>query len=376
MEQAQGRILREDIQADRDFPPYNRVMMDGYALQFSEFAGGRRRFSVVSVEPAGKPAASLHASEACIEVSTGAVLPLGTDCVAPYELTERAGDQVSVLADTQQLRSGNAVHPRGEDFKKGDTLVKAGTLLGGRELAVAAACGRSQLQVSKQPRITILATGDELSDPNSESSDWQVRRSNDIALASALGAAGFRNVDRQTTHDSEDEIEAVLGAALARGDWILSSGGVSKGKFDHLPTVFRKLGVRCLAHGVAQRPGKPFYFGVGETGTPVFALPGNPASAFICCHRYVLPALLLASQAPYLRPLQVEIAGTQPLRTLVTQFLPVKLGRDSARRIAQIVELHNSGDFARLVETDGFVEVGPESEMIATTSHLDFWPWA
>src|ERR1019366_3479529 len=286
---APGRVLRADLRADRDLPPFDRVTMDGYALRAAALAGGQREFRVEGTQAAGmRPFKLSPTGEGCIEVMTGAVLPEGTDCVVPYEETSVHGATVKVN-DGPGGSAGRAVHRRGSDHRAGEIIVQAGTRITGREIAVAAAVGAATLTVARMPNIAVVATGDELVEVGDAVAPHQIRRSNDHALRAALGQAGYPRVERFHLRDMRHEIEHMLWHIIAEFDVILITGGVSKGKFDFLPAELEAQGVKKIFHGVAQRPGKPFWFGLNPDGKPVFALPGNPVSAYTCLHRYVLP---------------------------------------------------------------------------------------
>ncbi|MEX2045430.1 MAG: molybdopterin molybdotransferase MoeA, partial [Opitutus sp.] len=289
---AQGRVLRMDLRADRDLPPFDRVTMDGYALRAAALEAGTRSFRIEAVQAAGMRAFKLGPEpEACIEIMTGAVLPDGADCVVPYEETRRDGTRMIVTGDVAVFTAGHALHRRGSDYRAGELIVRAGTRLTGREIAVAAACGYGVLGVSQLPRIAVVATGDELVEVDARVASHQVRRSKDHALRAAVIGAGYPTVARFHLRDVRHEIEHLLWHIIAEVDLVVITGGVSKGKFDFLPAELDRQGVRKVFHGVAQRPGKPLWFGVSARSTPVFALPGNPVSAYTCLHRYVLPAL-------------------------------------------------------------------------------------
>ena len=373
---ANGRILRIGVQADRDLPPFDRVTLDGYALRAAALAAGTRRFSVEALQAAGMIARTLGPDpEACVEVMTGAVLPAGADCVVPYEETTRDGAAVTISGGA--FPAGHAVHRRGSDRLAGAEILAAGCRLGGCEIAVAAACGRSSLTVAALPRIAVVATGDELVEIDMPVGPHQVRRSNDYALRAALIAAGYPAVERFHLRDLRHEIEHRLWHILAEFDAVVLCGGVSKGKVDHLPAVLEDLGVRKVFHGVAQRPGKPLWFGSSPRRTPVFALPGNPVSSYVCLHRYVLPALGHASGLTLRPPFPVALARAVRLTPALTTFLPVRLeSGPSAERTAQPAGGNTSGDFAALVGTDGFVELPPGPGELPAGQVAPFRAWA
>jgi molybdopterin molybdotransferase len=376
---AQGRVLRADIRADRDLPPFDRVMMDGYALRAASLAEGVRKFRVEATQAAGmRPFKLSSVKEACVEIMTGAVLPEGADCVVPYEDVTREGTVVTVkmAAGEENLGAGHAIHRRGSDHRAGEIIVRAGTRLTGREIAVAAACGLSALTVTQVPKIAVVATGDELVEVEAAVASHQIRRSNDHALRAGLLAAGYSRVERFHLHDVRHEIEHLLWHILAEFDVVLIAGGVSKGKFDFLPEELDRQGVKKIFHGVAQRPGKPFWFGVSGRKTPVFALPGNPVSAYTCLHRYVLPALAQASGL--IPPILRTVALARPLtfKPKLAWLLPVVLSSGPrAELIATPDPTNSSGDFAGLVGTDGFIELPADRTEFPAGQLAPFRPW-
>lgn len=385
---AQGRVLREDILTDRAQPPFDRVTMDGYALRSSAVARGVRIFRVLAVQAAGMKSTKLGEEiDTCIEIMTGAMLPEGADCVVPYEETSRevgltdeksATPYVTLLEQAcSGILAGQSVHGRGSDYAAGKKIVSAGCRLGAREIAVAASCGRATLSVSQQPKIAVISTGDELVDVDGEVAPHQVRRSNDYALRAALIAAGYPQVERFHLHDVREEIEQRLGPILAEFDVVLLTGGVSKGKFDLLPAALEALGVKKVFQGVAQRPGKPFWFGLGQRKISVFALPGNPVSAYTCLHRYVLPALAHQSRHIAPPPRKISLAKPFDFKAPLACLLPVKLVVDEAGQQHAVPHPPNtSGDFASLVDTDGFIELPAEQNEFPVGTIANFWAWA
>ncbi|MSU48892.1 MAG: molybdopterin molybdenumtransferase MoeA [Opitutus sp.] len=374
---AQGRVLRTDLRADRDLPPFDRVTMDGFALRAASLAAGGAIFRVEGLQAAGMRAFKLGpAADACIEVMTGAVVPEGADCVVPYEETTRDGGNVTFTGTAVQFVAGHAIHRRGSDHRAGEVIVRSGSRLTGREIAVAAACGRSVLTVSHLPKVAVVATGDELVEVDAPVAPHQIRRSNDYALRAALMAAGFPTVERFHFRDVRDEIEHLLWHIVAEFDVVVISGGVSKGKYDHLPAELDRQGVKKIFHGVAQRPGKPFWFGVSARNTPVFALPGNPVSAYTCLHRYVLPALAHAGGLAAAPTRYVALAAPVMFKPKLAFLLPVRLASGPhAELLATPDPSNTSGDFAGLLATDGFVELPAGPTEFPAGTLAPFYPW-
>lgn len=373
---AHGRVLRQDIAADRDLPPFDRVTMDGFALRAAAVASGVKSFRIEGTQAAGmRPLKLSAADDSSVEVMTGAVLPDGADCVVPYEQTTRDAAQFT-LNESVTMAPGSAVHRRGSDHRSGETVLRGGAKLTGREIAVAAAVGAATVVVSVQPRIAVVATGDELVEVDAAVAPHQIRRSNDHALRAALISAGFPRVERFHLRDVKHEIEHQLWHIIAEYDVVLITGGISKGKYDFLPAALAKHGVRKIFQGVAQRPGKPFWFGISQRRTPIFALPGNPVSAYTCLYRYVLPALSHASGMPPVSPRLAVLAKPVTFKPPLAYFLPVKLSSGfRAELLAEPDPSNTSGDFAGLVGTDGFLELPANQTEFPAGTIARFWPW-
>jgi len=373
---AHGRVLRADLRADRDLPPFDRVTLDGYALRAKAAAAGRREFILEATQAAGmRPFVLGPAADACIEVLTGAVLPEGADCVVPYEEAEKHGERVRIFPAVT-VSAGRAVHRRGSDHPAGEVIVSAGTRISGREIAVAAAIGASQLTVARIPKIAVVATGDELVEVGDAVAPHQIRRSNDHALRAALSLAGYPWVERFHLHDMRHEIEHMLWHIIAEFDVVLITGGVSKGKFDFLPAELDAQGVKKIFHGVAQRPGKPLWFGLTPDAKPVFALPGNPVSAYTCLHRYVLPALAQASGLPPALARQAVLTAAVTFKPKLAYLLPVKVASGPKGELQATPDPSNtSGDFSGLVDTDGFVELAADVAEFPVGTVAPFYPW-
>ncbi|MCB0644969.1 MAG: molybdopterin molybdotransferase MoeA, partial [Phaeodactylibacter sp.] len=281
---AMNRVLAEDLYADRDFPPFNRVAMDGISIQYQQFVQGQRSFPIAGVAAAGAPQLRLDVADQCMEVMTGCVLPGNTDTVIRYEDLDIVDGVATITID--EIQQGQNIHPRGLDKKEGDLVVPKGTKMSSAEIGVAATVGRPTLKVLSPPATIIISTGDELVNVHERPLPHQIRRSNVYRIGSTLRSWGLDPVF-QHLPDNRSLLLDQLSNILAIYKLVILSGGVSKGKFDYLPGVLEELGVKQLFHRVAQRPGKPFWFGQAPAGATIFALPGNPVSSFMCTHRYV-----------------------------------------------------------------------------------------
>jgi molybdopterin molybdotransferase len=370
-----GAILREPIIAERDQPPFDRVTMDGMAIRFDDFAHGTRRFAVTGMQAAGMAPISMNQNNACIEVMTGAVMPEGCDTVIAVEQTRRDGSQLTISID-HQPRQGQFIHRRGSDCRAGETLIEAGATLRAPEIAVIAANGCKVVTVSRQPRVAILATGDELVDVDAPIETWQIRRSNDRALAALLASRGLYDVRLEHVVDDRNLLKSSIEQQLSTRDVLILSGGVSMGQRDFVPDVLRELGVERVFHKIAQRPGKPMWFGIGPQGQMVFALPGNPVSALVCGTRYVLPALLEAMGHVMAPPQRVRLAAPMDFAAALTYFVPIQLQPDaSGMPAAMPLPPQTSGDFSALTQTDGFIELPADEQHFPAGFIATYYPW-
>jgi molybdopterin molybdotransferase len=369
-----GRVLREDIFADREQPPFDRVAMDGIAIHFEAWSQGTRSFAVAGLHPAGRPAPVLADAGSCYEVMTGAVLPEGADCVVRVEDVDR-GEHGATIAEDIELKPMQNVHVRGSDREDGAQLLRAGMRLGATEIAVAASVGHAELRVSADPQIAVVSNGDELVDTGDPVAPYQIRRSNVYALLTALRQTGCQCVSAHHFADDRDSITEGLHAILNQNDVVLLSGGVSMGRTDYIPEALAACGVTVVFHRVLQRPGLPFWFGIGATGQRVFAMPGNPVSTLVCFRRYVLPQLARCSGAGP-RPAWAVLAEPFAFAKSLTYFLPVVVHPDEGRLRAEPRPTGGSGNFAALAGTDGFVELAAEHDAFAAGEVVPYHAWS
>ena len=307
---AMGRRLAHDVAADRDYPPFNKSTMDGFAVRSGDIARPPATLRVTARVPAGTfPDTPLAPGEA-MAIMTGAPLPAGADGVVPVEDAEESDGTVRINRSDGVTRF---VSPRGADCQKGRVVLAKGALLGPAQLAVAAAVGAAEVDVFDAPRAAVLATGDELVPADKAPQPAQIRNSNNVMLAGLLRRFGCAVTDLGIAPDHPDDIRLAISRALHDHDVLLVSGGMSMGEHDHVPRVLQDLGVTLKVSKLRIKPGKPFVFGVRHEGTEarrheggaddsslrasvpdasvpsafVFGLPGNPVSGFVCAVRLV-----------------------------------------------------------------------------------------
>jgi molybdopterin molybdotransferase len=297
LDAALGRVLAEDVESAIDVPPFDNSAMDGYAIAGT----GDTQLAVIDESRAGSPAAAALAENTAIRVSTGAALPRGTSAVVAVEHAvadaPTPGDTGSGVVHVGAVRQGENIRRAGEDVRAGDVVLHRGALIGPAELGVAAAVGRRRLLCARRPRVAVLVTGDELTEPGEPLGPGRIYSSNAYALSALVQRAGAELVARETVADSAEATRRAFERALEAADVLCVSGGVSVGPHDHVKGALAELGVEELFWGVRLRPGKPTWFGTRGRSS-VFGLPGNPVSAMVTFLLFVRPALAALQGAP------------------------------------------------------------------------------
>ena len=372
--EATGRILRQTVRAERSQPPFDRVMMDGIAIAWSDYDSGQRSFPIQAMQAAGDEVLSLENGQ-CIEIMTGASLPLNANCIVPVEQI-KASDKVAEIETSYEVKKDRFVHPEGSDFAKGAHLLTPGKRISPLDIAIIASCGETEVDVALDPVIRVISTGNELVAAGHTIEAHQIRMSNGPAVLSLLENHGYKRTEHDHIVDDIDALRERLSSHLAEADVVVLNGGVSMGKADYVPQVLADLGVQVVFHKVSQRPGKPLWFGKGPGDQLVFALPGNPVSALVCCRQYVIPALDKASGATEKPPEFAAIASKISFKPALTCFQPVKLMSSAAgQTLALPVRTNTSGDFASLSATDGYVELAKDQSEFSAGSAVVLHRW-
>lgn len=358
IKQAIGRVLAVDIFADRDFPPFDRATKDGIAINYNAIENGRRAFEIKSIVAAGQRTYKFLEEEHCVEIMTGAVVPYEADTVVMYEdiTIEHGIANINTLA-----KRGQNIHYKGSDKKKDELVIINGTKITAAEIGVFAAVGKANIEVKKLPGIAVISTGNELVEVEDHPLPHQIRKSNSYTLYAALYE---EKIEPLLLHlsDDKDMIRQKLSYVIQEMDVLLMSGGVSKGKFDFIPKVLEELGVEKVFHGVLQRPGKPFWFGVHkDTKTVIFSFPGNPISTFANYHIYFRPWLQKSLGLP-ISKLEVFLEETITISGSMTRFLGVKIRLENGILRAKLVKDNGSGDLTSLSRADGFINLMPRED--------------
>ncbi|MEO9891260.1 molybdopterin molybdotransferase MoeA [Aurantibacter sp.] len=349
-----GAYLAEDLIADRPFPPFNRVTMDGIAIVYEQFKKGQREFLIEEIAAAGTSQKTLKDNQNCIEVMTGAVLPKGVDTVIRYEDLSINEVTNTVTINIDVLKFKQNIHFKGMDIAEGNVIVSKGKQISSAEINIAATIGKAELKITELPKTVIISTGDELVPIEEVPELHQIRKSNVYGIQATLKEWGI-NAELEHVADHKEEMIKAIANLLDSFDVLIFTGGVSKGKFDYLPEVLQELKVQKHFHKIQQRPGKPFWFGTNEAGKKIFALPGNPVSSFVCTYIYI-QYWLKKSLGLQENTLYVKLKKDIQFKPNLVYFLEATLESNAqGNLVANPIKGNGSGDFTNLTHTDGLL---------------------
>jgi molybdopterin molybdotransferase len=353
---ALGFVLAEEVKTDRDYPPFDRSIRDGYAVRAAEAAPGATLRCVAEIK-AGDTVTQPLASGTCAQIMTGAAVPSGADAVVMIEYTGRDGDSVRFERAAQPSQN---IVSRGSEAKSGETILSPGMRLGYAELALAAQVGAAQLRCASKPRVAILSTGDEVVPIDQEPGAFQIRNSNSVSLAAQVRLAGGEPILLGKAADRIDDLREKISRGL-REDLLVLSGGVSMGKYDLVETVLKDLGAEFYFDAVAIRPGRPAVFGKCGS-TFVFGLPGNPVSTMVTFELLVVPAidLLGGAAARDLPFVEARLGAALNEKPGLTHFLPARVEWRGAKPEVKALPWQGSGDIAALARANCFLVVAAD----------------
>ncbi|MEI9813989.1 MAG: gephyrin-like molybdotransferase Glp [Acidobacteriota bacterium] len=351
---ADGRILAEDVAADRDYPPFPRSARDGFAVRAAELPG---TFDVIGEVRAGSVFEGSVGAGQTVEIMTGAPVPDGADAIVMVEHVTRDGDRMTT---DRTHKSGDNFNPRGIEARQGDVVLQRGTRLSFTEIAFLATVGRDQVDVYKKPRVAILPTGDEIVNVNETPSPHQIRNSNAWSMAIQTARAGGEAVILPIARDNYESTRSLVEQGLDC-DLLLLSGGVSAGKYDIVERVLADCGAEFFFTRVLIQPGQPLVFGHAR-GRLFFGLPGNPASTMVTLEIFARAAIELASGANEARLPLLETHLTRDFRQRpgLTRFLPARVSPDGAT--VEPLSWQGSGDVAALSQSNAFLVTEPDRE--------------
>ena len=318
-----GRVLAAEIIASFPQPRFDNSAMDGFAVRASDTKGASKKspidLKMVGVISAGSPGNVVVSTGQCAQCMTGASIPKGADAIVIVEDSSgyESGPEVQMYTEVQE---GQHIRREGEEIQLGDLLINDGTCITTAEIGTMATFGYKDIQVYRKPKLALFATGDELVEPGNDLLPGQIYNSNIYVFEDLARRAGAEVVLKNVIKDDKDSLKTFLADAFDSCDMVISSGGVSMGKFDYVRDVFMELGVKEHFWKVAQKPGRPLFFGSNSTAL-IFGLPGNPVSAFIGFMEYVWPVLESMTGQSRASTISAVLDESFPLDAVKTRYL-------------------------------------------------------
>ncbi len=371
LDHAHGRVLAEDVLADRDYPPFHRSTRDGFAVRAADVAKFPAILTCRGEIRAGEPSTAIVGPGECLAIMTGAPLPTGADAVVMLEYVAADGDRVKVERPVAPCEN---VVRRGSEAPSGTHVLSRGRRLGAGEIGLLASVGKARVRVYLPPQVAILPTGDEVV-PIDRQPDWfQIRNSNAFSLAAQVSDAGGVPHRLPVAPDEKHALRRLIEEGL-ESDLLLLSGGVSKGKFDYVRQVLEELDAEISVQGVAIRPGKPLVFGRAK-GKPLFGLPGNPVSTFVTFEIFVRPAIGRLAGAEFEEPIFLRARLAEPFkqRLGLTAFLPARVEARGGEPSVSLVGWQGSGDLVGIAAANCFLVIHPEQAELVAGDWVDVLP--
>lgn len=354
LNEAWGRILAEDVKADRDYPPFHRATRDGFAVRSEDVDRAGAPLKLAGEVRAGEHFPSTVAAGHCVQIMTGAPLPAGTDAVVMIEHARVQGDQVEI---GRSLKPFDNVVRQGSEAVKGFQVLPAGRHLGAGEIGLLASVGKARVAVYHKPVVAILPTGAEIVPINQQPEWCQIRNSNSAMLSAQVTSAGAIPRECPIGPDVKEALRLLVEEGL-KADLLLLSGGVSMGKYDFVEEVLADLGAEFYFQSVAIRPGKPLVFGRARD-TFFFGLPGNPVSTFVTFELFARPAIRILGGGNFERAQFLRARLGQPVRHVrgLTMFMPARVETQDLEPVVRLVGWQGSGDLVGAAEANCFLVI-------------------
>jgi len=368
LEQSLGRVLAQEIRANRDLPPFDVSAMDGFALRSADVVNAPAQLAIIEDIKAGDLPTQTVAAGQCARIMTGAPMPPGADAVIRVEDTQEvSANRVQI---NKPVKPKNDVRPQGENMRDGDVVLTVGTEITPGVIGVLATVKAAQFAVFRRPRVAILSTGNELEGMDEPVDPNKIPDSNSHALMAQVQALGIEPVLLGIARDDPAELEQYLRRGLEY-DVLLVSGGTSVGVHDYVRPTIEKLGVQMKFWRVAMKPGHPLAFGMTDK-TAVFGLPGNPVSSMVCVEEFVAPALrcMMGNMRLYRRTLSARLANPIKHQPGRTEFVRVQLARDEAGYSASATGTQSSGVLLSMARADGLMIVPAASTGLAAGAQV------
>jgi len=372
IDDANGRVLAQEIRADIDLPPFDRARMDGYALKARDAAVAPAKLRVIGEIAAGAQFEREVGSGEAVKIFTGAPLPNGTDSVQKVEVTRANGQTVEIL---ESVKPGQFVTPRASEVVAGQMVAPLGNEIGPAELAVLASFGYDTVRVGKRPRVAVLSTGSELVPVTVKPTAAQIRNSNSYTLAAYAQRAGAKVDLFDTVQDTEEATRNALLEASNDRDLVITSGGVSMGDYDLVKAALKEIGAEIFFDKVIIRPGKPIVFAKRGT-TFFFGLPGNPVSTSVTFNVFVRPAIrrMQGESSPLTGTVQAVLSTSIKDSSSRRSYLPGRLFIEEGRAIVDSLKWGGSSDLVAFMKANALIIVSEEVHEIAAGEHIEVMP--
>jgi len=375
LDEALGYCLAEDVVADRDIPPADCSIMDGYAVRSSDLIKCPCTLRLIGEVTAGSAARRGVRHGTCVRVLTGANIPPGADAVVMVEQTQEADGLVTFR---KKVPAGSNIRRQGKEAKRRAALLKRGTPLGPVRIGLCAAVGKAELKVYTRPDVAVLCTGEELRPVAARVRAHELRNSNGPALVAALRSHGYTNVSVAVAPDDVEALARKVKQAISKHHVVVLTGGVSVGKYDFVPEAVARIGAKIRFHGVAMKPGKPSLYATLSGNRHIFGLPGNPLSAMTGFYEFVLPALRRMSGVPVSQcrptmrlPLERRVRSAKGrVEFVLAQLLWRKKGP-----LVRPLKSHSSADIVAGAKVDGVVVVPASVQELPAGSLVEFRLW-
>lgn len=368
LENALGRVLHEKLVADRDYPPFNRAAMDGYALRYEDFQKGIREYTLIETIYAGQEATTDLAEGACYKIMTGAATPVQADVIVRREdAAEEAG---SVRIMLQTVKPFQNIARQGEDLRQHAVILDRPVVVTPPVISLLAAIGKGAVNVARRPVAAIITTGNEVVPVQAPVQRVQIRNSNRALLQSMLAKEGITPWWVEHVPDDRDLLKRSFEKALA-ADLVIASGGVSAGDADYVPAVLESLGVQQCFHKLQIRPGKPVWCGQAPNKAMVFALPGNPLSCMVTFMLLVRTWLHACYGIAPPAPLPMQLRAARSKKNNLDEFFPVRLVPGTTT--LEAVPFNGSGDIRAALHADGIALHPAGKERVEGGERVDYW---
>jgi len=372
IENAFGRILAEDIFADRDYPPFNRAMMDGYAVRAEDVLENKiSEFHVAGEVFAGDGGSYNLMKGETLRIMTGAPVPDNADVVIKKE--DAIPKDRAVSFNIQKINLYHNIACRGEDIQRHQLVINRNVQIDFRHLSLLASLGKEKMKVVRSPKVNILSTGNEVVPVRFSPEPWQIRDSNSYSIT---GFLKNYQIEPSTVKLAQDDLDNITSSVLSilDCDLLIISGGVSEGDADFVPTALKRCGVKEIFHKVKIKPGKPIWFGQHPNGSRIFALPGNPLPVQIACKIFIDPFLRSCFGLQSAKVICLPIGVERQKKIIFDEFFPVKIYGSQQPEIIPL-SFNGSGDIMAVLNSSGVARHDAVAGDLKKGDVIEFYPW-